>query len=137
MPQQVSNNDQIQALSNDQLIAIGELLLQNLITIIHKGVVEKTFIGFQFICRYLFKSESHVLNHVPQKWLLKLLDSTNSDIFGYTRRSAGLPFGIRAILRTEAGSILILIITFFIFTSVRFFCRSTFFLFFFKFESNI
>eukprot|EP01125_Pyxidicula_operculata_P005603 TRINITY_DN1966_c1_g1_i1.p1 TRINITY_DN1966_c1_g1~~TRINITY_DN1966_c1_g1_i1.p1 ORF type:complete len:2017 (-),score=539.79 TRINITY_DN1966_c1_g1_i1:25-6075(-) len=94
-------------LSIDQIEKIGNTLLEILLSVLHEGAIEKTFTGLQAICLCLMKSENVELHELPEKWLNQLLQSVigSAKLFKViTRRSAGFPFAIRAILRAEADT---------------------------------
>uniref|UniRef100_A0A6B2KWL8 Uncharacterized protein n=1 Tax=Arcella intermedia TaxID=1963864 RepID=A0A6B2KWL8_9EUKA len=92
-------------LSAEQIELIGNVLLEILLSVLHAGAIEKTFEGFQNICTHLLKSKNPELHSLPANWLKRLLSSVvdSTKLFKVTtRRSAGFPFAIRAILRSEA-----------------------------------
>ncbi|XP_037073103.1 thyroid adenoma-associated protein homolog [Pollicipes pollicipes] len=74
----------------------------------HRGAFEQAHVGFSRVCHTLWKSPLPELNQTPGRWL----DEVVADIRGEgrqtlcsTRRSAGLPFLMQALLTSEPSVI--------------------------------
>ena len=89
--------------TNDQIENLSSFFIQQLAEIRHRGAFEQAFAGFCQICGFIWKKES--LNDYP----IKLLEKTLNDLkenesntrFCATRRSAGIPYLIQALVTTE------------------------------------
>lgn len=111
-------NASIVADSNHGVITIDEILkIGNHFHILlsetkHRGAFEQAFVGFSKLCVRLWRANESRLHQLPMTWLKDLLniisgnpDSLASDLnldkICSTRRSAGVPFMIQAILTSE------------------------------------
>ncbi len=69
----------------------------------HRGAFEQAFVGFSVVCDFMWRSAVRKF----QSYLSDLLDQTLGAIgdgeFLATRRSAGVPYLIQAIVSTEPG----------------------------------
>lgn len=114
----LSLNAPIQKDSNPGLVTIEEILeIGNHFHILlsetkHRGAFEQAFVGFSKLCVRLWRSQESRLHQLPMIWLKDLLNiisgndsSTVTDLkfekICATRRSAGVPFMIQAILTSE------------------------------------
>lgn len=90
-------------LSNEQVLYVGPLLLEQLATIRHPGAFSSVYPTFVSCCRLCSSRET--LKTVPRTWLeenLKLIQTRSNYI---TRRSAGIPYLITAILSSNKSLI--------------------------------
>ncbi|XP_017767432.1 PREDICTED: thyroid adenoma-associated protein homolog [Eufriesea mexicana] len=92
-------------LNEEQVIRIGEHLVSLLTETKHRGAFEQAHVGFSQLCSRLWRLRNTNLNQLPKLWLHQILMAIigikqNSKLCA-TRRSAGLPFMIQAILSTE------------------------------------
>lgn len=104
--------------SNDGVITIDEILdIGNHFHILlsetkHRGAFEQAFVGFSKLCVRLWRANESQLHQLPMIWLKDLLNiisgNDNSSVSDLkfekicaTRRSAGVPFIIQAILTSE------------------------------------
>ncbi|XP_057665069.1 thyroid adenoma-associated protein homolog isoform X1 [Diorhabda carinulata] len=103
--QSIKFEGQLTMLPVDVIIKVGEFFLDVFIATKHKGVFEQAFVGFSHICDSLWASSNSTLNCLPKKWLedtlLLCTGETPSDKLCATRRSAGLPFLILALITSE------------------------------------
>ncbi|XP_067143935.1 tRNA (32-2'-O)-methyltransferase regulator THADA isoform X2 [Centruroides vittatus] len=91
-------------ISCDQILKIGEFFNQQLAEVKHRGAFEQAYIGFSKLCHRLWRSSRTSLHHLPKIWLQELFDSLcgKGDLkLCPTRRSAGVPFAVQALLITE------------------------------------
>ncbi|XP_059483569.1 thyroid adenoma-associated protein homolog [Neocloeon triangulifer] len=100
-------------LSNQQLLLIGEHFTSLLCETKHRGAFEQAYVGFCKLCSWLWKVPSGVLPQLPAKWLDELMlgicgrdqEKNSSSIkltkLCTTRRSAGVPFIVQALITTE------------------------------------
>ncbi|KAJ6646380.1 Thyroid adenoma-associated protein like [Pseudolycoriella hygida] len=96
----------------DEILEIGNLFHILLSETKHRGAFEQAFIGFSKLCVRLWRANEPRLHQLPMVWLKDLLniisgnDSSSVthlkfDKICATRRSAGVPFMIQAILTSE------------------------------------
>ena len=89
------------------LSQMSQFFTQQLAEIKHRGAFEQAFIGFCSLCSTMWKSHDH--GHAPVQLLQDTFDELSnpdrdpdqSSKFCATRRSAGVPFLIQAIVSTE------------------------------------
>ncbi|KAF9923057.1 hypothetical protein FBU30_006846 [Linnemannia zychae] len=79
----------------------GSLFRRLLTTIRHPGAFSSVFPAYISLCTRLLNSEDSGLAALPRAWLEDNLDSILSDSISVTRRSAGLPLCILAIVNAE------------------------------------
>ncbi|GFY54930.1 thyroid adenoma-associated protein homolog [Trichonephila inaurata madagascariensis] len=106
----VKNSSQINnsgILDITQVLDIGEYFMRQMTLVKHKGAFEQAFIGFSKLCHMLWRSLIPKLQELPKIWLNDLVlaikglkDNMN---LCSTRRSAGLPFIMQALLTSEPG----------------------------------
>ncbi|XP_061376751.1 tRNA (32-2'-O)-methyltransferase regulator THADA isoform X2 [Danaus plexippus] len=84
---------------------IGDTFLQLLTDIKHRGAFEQVYVGFSRVLSCLWRDQEPALNQLPRRWLTSLMTDIES---GHgtsrvceTRRSAGLPFMIQALVVSE------------------------------------
>uniref|UniRef100_A0A182QIG1 tRNA (32-2'-O)-methyltransferase regulator THADA n=1 Tax=Anopheles farauti TaxID=69004 RepID=A0A182QIG1_9DIPT len=109
-------------LSCQQILSIGNQFIELLSETKHRGAFEQAYIGFSKICLRLWGSPHAELHQLPMRWIKELLNAisagvTNStsvpeiasnsiteinvDKLCVTRRSAGIPFIIQALITSE------------------------------------
>lgn len=112
--------DNSKSLSANGLITIEELLQigvhfqQLLAETKHRGAFEQAFVGFSKLCVRLWRSNEPQLHCCPMKWIKKIAsiisgevpideNSTELDVTKLcaTRRSAGIPFMVQALVTSE------------------------------------
>ncbi|KFM72214.1 Thyroid adenoma-associated protein, partial [Stegodyphus mimosarum] len=94
-------------LNATQVEKIGEYFTRQMSLVKHKGAFEQAYIGFSKLCSRLWRSNFLKLQELPKVWLGELLLAIrglkeNMQLCP-TRRSAGLPFIIQALLASEPG----------------------------------
>ncbi|CAL7943054.1 unnamed protein product [Xylocopa violacea] len=99
------DNPSIGLLNEEQIIKIGEHLVSLLTETKHRGAFEQAHVGFSQLCSRLWRLNDTSLNQWPKVWLHQIFCAIigikeNSKLCA-TRRSAGVPFMIQAILSTE------------------------------------
>ncbi|CAG9805666.1 unnamed protein product [Chironomus riparius] len=100
--------------SVNQLLDIGDHFLESLTNIKHRGAFEQCYSGFSQYCFSLTSSHSFELHNLPSKIIKNILESMtdySEDLqdkklieiknLCATRRSAGLPFILQALLLSE------------------------------------
>nr|XP_033325395.1 thyroid adenoma-associated protein [Megalopta genalis] len=93
-------------LIEEQIIRIGEHLVTLLTETKHRGAFEQAHVGFSQLCSRLWRLKKESLNELPRMWLHQILiaitgiKEENLKLCA-TRRSAGVPFMIQALLSTE------------------------------------
>ncbi|KAK5650107.1 hypothetical protein RI129_001136 [Pyrocoelia pectoralis] len=101
-----SNNDSEALVNEEQLRCLGQYFFDLLINTKHRGAFEQAAVGFSSLCSTLWRLEGTTVNSLPIQWL----DDIKSILYGTssggvksceTRRSAGIPFMVQAILSTE------------------------------------
>ncbi|ORX64464.1 hypothetical protein BCR32DRAFT_273100 [Anaeromyces robustus] len=104
-PIQKSDDDKNYILSYDQLIEGSNLYRTYLSTIRHYGAIIAIYPGYIQLCKKLLNSSQEIFSSLPQKWLEDSLNTIKmSNKISITRRSAGMPFLILAILLSEQNS---------------------------------
>ncbi|KAK4882973.1 hypothetical protein RN001_006292 [Aquatica leii] len=96
-------------IDEQQIMIMGEYFFDLLINTKHRGAFEQASIGFRNLCTRLWRLLDTPVNSLPVKWLetvTSLLLGTHSEGIKSceTRRSAGIPFMVQAILSTEPVS---------------------------------
>lgn len=101
-----------------ELLGIGQLFQDMLADVKHRGAFEQAYVGFAKLCVRLWRSADEELHRCPMEWLMRMMsmimvDETNvaDNCYGggeqqqqricATRRSAGVPFMIQAIITSE------------------------------------
>ncbi|XP_057703664.1 thyroid adenoma-associated protein [Corythoichthys intestinalis] len=91
-----------------QVTCIGLYFRQQLLQSRHRGAFELAYVGFVRLTDMLCRSGSKVLQQLPACWLSEVLEevkaSDPSSKLCATRRSAGIPFYIQALLSSEPKS---------------------------------
>lgn len=90
-------------LSDEQILVLGSVLLEQLATIRHPGAFSSVYPTFVSCC--VLCSSRKSIQHIPETWLaenLKLVQTRSNYI---TRRSAGIPYLITAILSSNKSLI--------------------------------
>ncbi|KAH8421316.1 hypothetical protein KR009_001752, partial [Drosophila setifemur] len=97
-------------ISSQQLEQIGELFLLLLAETKHRGAFEQAYVGFTLLCRRLWHSDAVRLNQLPGQWVSEAMalvsgeqdtDQLSARRLCPTRRSAGMPFMLQALICTE------------------------------------
>lgn len=100
-------------ISVPQMLRIGAHFQQLLAETKHRGAFEQAYVGFSRLCVRLWRSNEPSLHSMPMKWLRKIAaiisgelfedDDSNLDItkLCFTRRSAGIPFMVQAIVASQ------------------------------------
>lgn len=91
-------------LSQQQVSDIGEHFLLLLAEIKHRGAFEQAYVGFSMLCRRFWHSDEPSLNRLPPIWLneaIELIASDGGRKLCATRRSAGVPYMLQALICTE------------------------------------
>ncbi|KAK6508426.1 hypothetical protein TWF506_010518 [Arthrobotrys conoides] len=79
----------------------GDLLIEQLTSIRHRGSLSSIFPALTAICYQCLASQSTLAQGLPRQWLDRLLGIVSSSGKLITRRSAGLPMTIGAIIISE------------------------------------
>ncbi|XP_018794647.1 PREDICTED: thyroid adenoma-associated protein homolog [Bactrocera latifrons] len=93
-------------ITKEQLLEIGEHFKQLLAETKHRGAFEQAYVGFLKLCYRLWCLEVVDLNSLPMQWLRELLtliakDEQLNEKICATRRSAGVPFMVQALITSE------------------------------------
>nr|XP_015799588.2 thyroid adenoma-associated protein [Nothobranchius furzeri] len=95
-------------ITEEQVEGVGLYLRQNLLQSRHRGAFELAYVGFVCLTDMLCRSGSRALQQLPAQWLSQVLEevksSDPSSTLCATRRSAGIPFYIQALLSSEPKS---------------------------------
>ncbi len=88
-------------LEESQVLDLCNYFTHQLSVIKHRGAFEQAFVGFCSLCSFLWKQDQFA--HIPVRILEETLTelSGNEKKFCATRRSAGIPFLIQAVVTTE------------------------------------
>ncbi|XP_063299969.1 tRNA (32-2'-O)-methyltransferase regulator THADA [Pelobates fuscus] len=92
-------------LTVEQIIEIGEYFKHHLLQSRHRGAFELAYVGFVKLTEMLIGCKEESLHRLPCQWLCNVLEeiksSDPSSKLCATRRSAGIPFYIQALLASE------------------------------------
>ncbi|KAI8985419.1 putative death-receptor fusion protein-domain-containing protein [Pilobolus umbonatus] len=91
----------IALLTSDDLVKSGTLLRTLLTKIRHRGAFSAVYPAYVCLNSKLLKSQDVSLSSLPSLWLQENLDSLTSTNISITRRSAGLPLCILAIVTSD------------------------------------
>ncbi|KAJ8044707.1 Thyroid adenoma-associated protein-like [Holothuria leucospilota] len=93
-------------LSIKQIEDMGNFFLKLLQESKHRGAFELAYAGFEKLCTKLWRSTNSSLLSLPRKWLHHLMSEVTEGVESLcaTRRSAGVPFSIQAIVGSEPDS---------------------------------
>ncbi|KAF9414926.1 hypothetical protein HW555_007317, partial [Spodoptera exigua] len=91
------------SLSAAQLRAIGEHFTALLSDTQHRGAFEQAYVGFTMLLDRLWRCRSAELHGLPRAWLQRLMQIIAGATTAPTRRSAGIPFIIQALVTTEVA----------------------------------
>lgn len=91
-----------------QIYEIGQHFTQLLAETKHRGAFEQAYVGFSNLCQRLWSSHYNELHTLPLKWLENLIGQISGDVsveseikLCATRRSAGVPFMVQALITSE------------------------------------
>ncbi|XP_067011359.2 tRNA (32-2'-O)-methyltransferase regulator THADA [Anabrus simplex] len=90
--------------TEEQLLLIGDHFTTLLAETKHRGAFEQAYIGFCSLCTRLWRHPDGVLHQLPAQWLQQLMDAITAGTgtkLCATRRSAGVPFMVQALVTTE------------------------------------
>ncbi|XP_065363222.1 tRNA (32-2'-O)-methyltransferase regulator THADA isoform X2 [Calliphora vicina] len=93
-------------ITKEQILEIGEHFKLLLSEVKHRGAFEQAYVGFSKLCCRLWTVEANDLNALPMIWLRDLItliskDDLNNEKICATRRSAGVPFMVQALITSE------------------------------------
>ncbi|KAG7511599.1 thyroid adenoma-associated protein [Solea senegalensis] len=95
-------------ITEEQVEGVGLYFRQQLLQSRHRGAFELAYVGFVRLTDMLCRSGSEALQQLPACWLSEVLEevksSDPSSKLCATRRSAGIPFYIQALLSSEPKS---------------------------------
>ncbi|XP_027005873.2 thyroid adenoma-associated protein isoform X1 [Tachysurus fulvidraco] len=95
-------------ITEEQVEGVGRYFREQLLQSRHRGAFELAYVGFVRLTEMLCRSGSTTLQQLPAKWLKEVLmevkGSDPSSKLCATRRSAGIPFYIQALLSSEPKS---------------------------------
>ncbi|XP_071337347.1 thyroid adenoma-associated protein isoform X2 [Trachinotus anak] len=95
-------------ITEEQVEGVGLYFRQQLLQSRHRGAFELAYVGFVRLTDMLCRSGSQTLQQLPAHWLSEVLEevksSDPSSKLCATRRSAGIPFYIQALLSSEPKS---------------------------------
>ncbi|KAI8821746.1 putative death-receptor fusion protein-domain-containing protein [Fimicolochytrium jonesii] len=99
LPKSMGEEDNATAvLTYDQIESAGNLLRTLLGSIRHRGAFSAVHTSFASLCATLLSSNQSQLIHLPEAWLKHFLAQVVSVDTSITRRSAGLPLGVLAVI---------------------------------------
>ncbi|XP_034080889.1 thyroid adenoma-associated protein isoform X3 [Gymnodraco acuticeps] len=92
-------------ITEEQVEGVGLYFRRQLLQSRHRGAFELAYVGFVRLTEMLCRSGSPALQQLPARWLSEVLEevrsSDPSSKLCATRRSAGIPFYIQALLSSE------------------------------------
>ncbi|XP_051504268.1 thyroid adenoma-associated protein homolog isoform X2 [Myxocyprinus asiaticus] len=103
-----THTDDRGVITEEQVEAVGKYFREQLLQSRHRGAFELAYVGFVRLTEMLCRSGSATLQQLPAHWLKEVLEevkcSDPSSKLCATRRSAGIPFYIQALLSSEPKS---------------------------------
>ncbi|XP_015218624.2 thyroid adenoma-associated protein isoform X1 [Lepisosteus oculatus] len=95
-------------ITEQQVEGVGRYFRQQLLQSRHRGAFELAYVGFVKLTDMLARSPGRALQQLPGRWLSEVLEEVRSSgptsKLCATRRSAGIPFYIQALLSSEPKS---------------------------------
>uniref|UniRef100_A0A1E1X3X9 tRNA (32-2'-O)-methyltransferase regulator THADA n=1 Tax=Amblyomma aureolatum TaxID=187763 RepID=A0A1E1X3X9_9ACAR len=88
-------------LSLKQVLSIGDFFMEQMSTVRHRGAFEQAYTAFQKLCHMLWRCKHPELANLPATWLGNIMAVIREKGVCATRRSAGIPFIVQAILVSE------------------------------------
>ncbi|XP_028676788.2 thyroid adenoma-associated protein homolog isoform X2 [Erpetoichthys calabaricus] len=108
LPLQVSSERADGLLTVQQVEEIGQYFRQQLLQSRHRGAFELAYVGFVKLTDMLSRCQVESLRKLPEQWLQDILEEVTcsgpSSKLCATRRSAGIPFYVQALLSSEPKS---------------------------------
>ncbi|XP_063217812.1 tRNA (32-2'-O)-methyltransferase regulator THADA isoform X2 [Bacillus rossius redtenbacheri] len=91
-------------MTEEQVLAIGEHFTALLSETKHRGAFEQAYVGFCQLCSRLWGHPAGRLHRLPAAWLaelMALIAEGGGGVLCATRRSAGVPFMVQALVTTQ------------------------------------
>ncbi|NXA46117.1 THADA protein, partial [Nothocercus julius] len=105
LPSQAASEDSDGLITVEQVKNIGDYFKHHLLQSRHRGAFELAYAGFVQLTEILPRCNSESLRKMPEQWLCHVLREIKScdpsSKLCATRRSAGIPFYIQALLASE------------------------------------
>ncbi|XP_037321311.2 thyroid adenoma-associated protein [Pungitius pungitius] len=105
LPLHCTANTHCGLITEEQVEGVGLYFRQQLLQSRHRGAFELAYVGFVRLTDMLCRSGSPTLQQLPARWLSEVLEevksSDPSSKLCATRRSAGIPFYVQALLSSE------------------------------------
>uniref|UniRef100_A0A8B9R122 tRNA (32-2'-O)-methyltransferase regulator THADA n=1 Tax=Anas platyrhynchos TaxID=8839 RepID=A0A8B9R122_ANAPL len=105
LPTQAASEPSDGLITVDQVKNIGDYFKHHLLQSRHRGAFELAYAGFVQLTEMLSRCNSRSLRKMPEQWLSCVLEEIKScdpsSTLCATRRSAGIPFYIQALLASE------------------------------------
>ncbi|XP_014806547.1 PREDICTED: thyroid adenoma-associated protein isoform X2 [Calidris pugnax] len=108
LPSQATSEPSDGLITVEQVKNIGDYFKHHLLQSRHRGAFELAYAGFVQLTEMLSRCNSESLRKMPEQWLSNVLQEIKScdpsSTLCATRRSAGIPFYIQALLASEPKS---------------------------------
>ncbi|XP_074845711.1 tRNA (32-2'-O)-methyltransferase regulator THADA isoform X2 [Carettochelys insculpta] len=105
LPSQTVSESSDALITIEQVTDIGDYFKHHLLQSRHRGAFELAYTGFVMLTETLSRCTNESLRTLPQQWLYNVLEEIKScdpsSKLCATRRSAGIPFYIQALLASE------------------------------------
>ncbi|NXJ75559.1 THADA protein, partial [Trogon melanurus] len=105
LPSQATSEPSDGLITVEQVKNIGDYFKHHLLQSRHRGAFELAYAGFVQLTEMLSRCNSESLRKMPEQWLICVLEEIKScdpsSTLCATRRSAGIPFYIQALLASE------------------------------------
>ncbi|XP_068865820.1 tRNA (32-2'-O)-methyltransferase regulator THADA isoform X11 [Aphelocoma coerulescens] len=105
LPSQTTSEPSEALITVEQVKNIGDYFKHHLLQSRHRGAFELAYAGFVQLTEMLSRCNSESLHKMPEQWLSYVLEEIKScdpsSTLCATRRSAGIPFYIQALLASE------------------------------------
>ncbi|XP_075352416.1 tRNA (32-2'-O)-methyltransferase regulator THADA isoform X2 [Mycteria americana] len=108
LPSQATSEPSDGLITVEQVKNIGDYFKHHLLQSRHRGAFELAYAGFVQLTEMLSRCNSESLRKMPEQWLSCVLEEIKScdpsSTLCVTRRSAGIPFYVQALLASEPKS---------------------------------
>nr|XP_009667198.1 PREDICTED: thyroid adenoma-associated protein isoform X2 [Struthio camelus australis] len=105
LPSQATSESSDGLITVEQVKSIGDYFKHHLLQSRHRGAFELAYAGFVQLTEILSRCNNESLRRMPEQWLCHVLEEIKScdpsSKLCATRRSAGIPFYIQALLASE------------------------------------
>eukprot|EP00163_Fabomonas_tropica_P021189 TRINITY_DN3719_c0_g1_i1.p1 TRINITY_DN3719_c0_g1~~TRINITY_DN3719_c0_g1_i1.p1 ORF type:complete len:1693 (-),score=320.89 TRINITY_DN3719_c0_g1_i1:7-5085(-) len=101
--------DQAGLLTVPEIVKVGTFMFDIILRTVHNGATQKAQKSLAFVSQFAHQSQDATIRALPERWLSRLLAVVaDGDSYSFLRRSRSLVHAVRAILKSEGRSRLLL-----------------------------